>query len=88
MYFQGAYLRVQTPKTTNGQIPLIVDGQQVFNETFLPLSAKRQLEKKNQRLIRTGFKHLAAIIEVVGETPVAPAFQPPAEKPTSRNRKR
>lgn len=76
MYFQGAYLRVLTPKTTNGMIPLIENGQQVFIENFLPLTAKKQLERKNQRLTKNGFGHLVAKIEIVGENP-QPVFSPP-----------
>jgi len=67
MYFTGSYLRVITPKTTNGIIPQIIDGEAQYNETFLPLSARKQLEAKNRRLLRNGFKHLAMEIEVVGE---------------------
>lgn len=72
MYFTGPYLRVTTPRTTNGIIPKLQNGQQLVKETFLPLSARKQLEKKNDRLIKRGFKHLTSTIEVVGDTP-APA---------------
>lgn len=67
-YFKGKYLRVTTPVTTNGIIQKIgPDGQAEFEETFLPLSAKKDLEKKNKHLERTGTPHLQAKIEVVGE---------------------
>lgn len=69
MYFTGPYLRITTPRTTNGIIPKLQNGQQVFKETFLPLSAKKQIEKKNARLIKRGFKHLVSTIEVVGDGP-------------------
>lgn len=67
MYFNGPYLRVLTPKTTNGVIPDTTGGEVQYKESFLPLSAKKQLEKKNARLTKHGFKQLVAIIEVVGE---------------------
>lgn len=67
MYFTGSYLRVTTPVTTNGVIPKIVNGQQAYKETFLPLSAKKAMEKKNARLLRNGFKHLVSQIEVVSD---------------------
>lgn len=70
MYFQGTYLRVSTPETVNGLVPKIgPDGQVVYKETFLPLSAKKSLEAKNQRLIKKGHGHLKMIIEQVSDTP-------------------
>lgn len=63
---KGAYLRVTTPVTTNGILPLIENGQQKYEETFLPLTAKKHLERKNIRLSKTGFNHLVAKIETVG----------------------
>lgn len=67
-YFKGKYLRVQTPITTNGILQKIgSDGKAEYEETFLPLSAKKELEKKNRHLERTGTPHLKAIIEEVGE---------------------
>lgn len=62
----GSYLRVTTPLTTNGTLPLLKNGQQQTEETFLPLTAKRHLERKNARLAKNGFGHLVAKIEVVG----------------------
>lgn len=65
-YFKGKYLRVTTPVTTNGILPLIVNGVPQYEETHLPLTAQKELEKKNQHLIRTNNAHLVAKIEVVG----------------------
>lgn len=65
-YFKGKYLRVTTPVTTNGILPLIIDGKAQVEETFLPLTAKKDLEKKNRHLEKTGTPHLVAKIEVVG----------------------
>jgi hypothetical protein len=66
MYFKGSYLRVQTPKTTNGIISKIgPDGRVEYVESFLPLTAKKQIEKKNARLVKNGFGHLVAKIELV-----------------------
>lgn len=63
----GAYLRVTTPVTTNGNLPLLENGKQKTEETFLPLSAKKHLERKNARLAKNGFGHLVAKIEIVGQ---------------------
>lgn len=65
-YFKGKYLRVTTPVTSNGILPLIIDGKPQYEETFLPLSAQKDLEKKNKNLDRTNNGHLKAKIEVVG----------------------
>jgi hypothetical protein len=83
MFFKGQHLRVTTPKTTNGQIPLIENGQPQYNVTFAPLTARKNLERKNARLIRTGFKHLAAKIDVVTDEPieVAPVAAPAPKAP-------
>lgn len=62
----GAYLRVTTPVTTNGTTPLLINGIQQTEETFLPLTAKKDLEKKNRHLERTGSGHLVMKIEIVG----------------------
>src|SRR5688572_10223757 len=81
MFFKsGSYLRVTTPKTTNGIIPATVDGQVQTKETFLPLSAKKKIEAKNARLVRNGFKHLAAKVEVVNNTPAPPMQNEEMEK--------
>ena len=63
----GAYLRVITPVTTNGLMPHLVNGVQQTEETLLPLSAKRHLERKNARLIKNGFPTMVAKIEIVGQ---------------------
>jgi hypothetical protein len=65
--FKGPYLRVTTPVTTNGLLQLVVNGVAQYEETFLPLTAKKELEKKNRHLERTGTPHLMAKIEVVGQ---------------------
>lgn len=62
----GSYLRVITPVTTNGNLPLLKNGKQETEETFLPLTAKRHMERKNARLTKNGFGHLVAKIEIVG----------------------
>lgn len=69
MYFNGSYLRVLTPRTTNGSILKIINGEVQYKESFLPLTAKKQVDKKNARLAKNGFGHLVAIVEVVGDTP-------------------
>ncbi len=64
----GAYIRVTTPLTTNGT-NLLLNEQGVLQteETFLPLTAKTELEKKNRHLERTGSGHLKMKIEIVGQ---------------------
>lgn len=69
MYFTGPYLRVTSPKTTNGIIPLLRNGQQVEREDFLPLTARKSLDSKNNRLRKSGNSHLIMKIEVVGGGP-------------------
>lgn len=61
----GSYLRVTTPVTTNGIIQSIINGVPQYEETLLPLTAKKELEKKNRHLERTGSPHLIMKIEVV-----------------------
>ena len=64
----GAYIRVTTPLTTNGTTLLINDKDVVqTEETFLPLTAKKELEKKNRHLERTGSGHLKMKLEIVGQ---------------------
>lgn len=64
-FFKGKYIRVTTPLTTNGVLPLIVDGQQQTEETHLPITAMKELEKKNVRLEKAGNAHLKMKLEVV-----------------------
>lgn len=61
MYFNSSYLRVVTPVTEDGNRPKLFNGQQVYKETALPLSAKKHLEEQNRKLPA----HLKKIIEVV-----------------------
>lgn len=48
--FQGDYLRVLTPVTTNG-INLVLDasGMPVLKESHLPVSALKELNRQNQQ---------------------------------------
>lgn len=49
--FKGSYLRVLTPCTTDGTSPMMdEDGRIVKKETFLPVSAKRDLDIQNKYL--------------------------------------
>lgn len=68
MYFKSSYLRVVTPVTEDGNRPRIINGQQVFKETALPLSAKKQLMEQNRNLP----VHLRKIIEEVHNDEVQP----------------
>lgn len=63
MFFNGPYLRVLSPVTTNGvNLKIGEDDKVVYKEAHLPLSAKRELEKQNAKLA----DHLKKKIEVVG----------------------
>jgi hypothetical protein len=68
MYFHNSYLRVVTPVTEDGNRPRIVNGQQVFKETALPLSAKKMLMEQNRGLP----VHLRKIIEEVHNNDAQP----------------
>jgi hypothetical protein len=68
MYFKNSYLRVVTPVTEDGNRPRIVNGQQVFKETALPLSAKKMLLEQNRGLP----VHLRKTIEEVHNNDVQP----------------
>jgi len=62
MYMQGSYLRVLTPRTTNGSnLEIGPDGRVVYKEAHLPLSAKSKIEQYNRKLAQ----HLKKVIEVV-----------------------
>lgn len=73
--FKGAYLRVLTPITNDGTNPLYdEDRQPRYKESHLPLSARKHLERNNNRRPNQ-IKH---IIEEVGE--VKPAESPKPSK--------
>lgn len=50
-FFNGNYLRVLTPQTIDG-INLAYDANHrpIFKETHLPLTARKHLERKNEKL--------------------------------------
>ena len=62
MFTQGPYLRVLSPRTTNGNNLLINErGMVEYKEDHLPYSAKRYIEQYNAKLPQ----HLRKKIEVV-----------------------
>jgi hypothetical protein len=70
MDFNGQpYLRITSPKTTNGILPLTINGVVQTKETHLPLSARKRIESKNNRLRKSGNGHLVSKIEVVEPGP-------------------
>lgn len=74
---KGDCLRVLSPKTEDGNRPRIgPDGRIVYKEEFLPLTAKRALDRQNNRLPN----HLKKVIEVVTTSEVVTS-QPIAEVP-------
>lgn len=66
--FKGAYLRVQTPVTTDGNVLKYVNGAPVYKESHLSIKAKRIMESRNKRLP----DHLKHIIEEVDNDAPAP----------------
>lgn len=82
MYFKGDYLRVVTPRTEDGSRPLIdpSTGRQMFKETALPVTARKQLEKQNQGLPN----HLKKIIELVSSSEPRPIVT--KENPVERKK--
>lgn len=70
--YDGPYLRLLEPRTTNG-VNLkykLIDGKEVqqFKESHAPLSARKHFDAINAKLPR----HLRTIIEVVGDVQKAP----------------
>lgn len=46
--FKGAYLRIETPRTTDGiNLKMGPDLRPIFKETHVPLTALKQFEKEN-----------------------------------------
>lgn len=82
MYFTSSYLRVVTPVTEDGNRPRIVNGQQVFKETALPLSAKKMLIEQNRNLP----VHLRKIIEEVHNNDVQPVVTNQSVQDTGRKK--
>lgn len=74
--FKGAYLRVLTPRTTDGStIKYDEFGRIEYKESHFELSARASLEKEN--MIRPA--HLRHLIEVAGV--ISPVDQPYVKRP-------
>jgi hypothetical protein len=88
--FKGDYLRVLSPKTTNGiNLKLDEDDRVEYKETFLPLTAKKALEEQNKKLP----DHLKKKIEPVysgieTEQPEGQQYQPMRKKPGPKPKNR
>lgn len=85
MIFPKGTLRVVSPVTVDGNRPKIVDGKQVYKETYLPKTAKKALDNQNKRLP----EHLRKKIEILQEDYTEPSqvMQSeilPAEKPKGK----
>lgn len=83
MIFPKGTLRVVSPVTEDGNRPKIVDGMPVYKETFLPKTAKRNLERQNNNLPN----HLKKKIEVLEDDYVEPTHdvqQVVVEKPKGK----
>ena len=48
--FKGDYLRVSKPVTTNGMVPKMINGEIVYKESHLPVTALKNLNKRNDKL--------------------------------------
>lgn len=86
-FFNGNYLRVLTPQTIDG-INLAYDANQrpIFKETHLPLTARKHLERKNEKLPAQLKKKIELVdVESVIEAPVVEKKAPETktEKPSS-----
>lgn len=82
MYFTSSYLRVVTPVTEDGNRPKLINGQQVYKETALPLSAKKMLVEQNRNLPQ----HLRKTIEEVHNNDVQPVVTNESVKTTERKK--
>lgn len=61
--FGGKYLRVLTPKTTNGTTPMMDENDRlVFKETHLPMTAKKDLERQNETLSKE-LQHRITVVD-------------------------
>jgi len=70
--FQGSFLRVLEPRTTNGvNLKFDKDNKVMYKETHMPLSALKGLKALNAKLP----KHLRLIIEQAGDPVDAPQFR-------------
>lgn len=73
--FKGDYLRVRTPLTSDGVSPIVENDRIKYREDFLPLSAKRMLEKKNEKLPSALRKKIEVVSNEVRPTiPVDKSF--------------
>jgi hypothetical protein len=82
-FFQGNYLRVLTPQTIDG-INLAYDANQrpIFKETHLPLTARKHLERKNEKL-PAQLKKKIEVVDVESYSAQEEVKQEPVtEKPT------
>src|SRR5688572_27401411 len=61
--FKGKFLRVLTPRTTNGINLKMVDREIQYKEQHLPITALKPMQAQNARLP----EHLRHILEIVGD---------------------
>lgn len=82
-FFNGNYLRVLTPQTIDG-INLAYDANQrpIFKETHLPLTARKHLERKNEKLPAQLKKKIEVVdVESYAAIEEVPAHVTHTEKP-------
>lgn len=74
MIYSGSYLRVLTPRTTNGTNILVDENTGIaqYKEAHLPLTARRKIELLNKSLPA----HLRKKIEVISPVVQQPVLQP------------
>jgi hypothetical protein len=83
MVFKGNYLRVSTPRTTDGVTPQMEDGRLVYKEDFLPLSALKDLNEQNLKLPEILKKKIEVVKNDDQGTPV-PVVSQNAKGPTTK----
>lgn len=61
-FFHGDYLRVLTPQTVDGINLMYENDKPVYSEQHLPLTARKFLEKENEKLPNQ-LKHKIELVE-------------------------
>lgn len=82
-FLNGDHLRIISVITEDGVRPKLENGQQMYKETLLPLTAKKHMEERNRELP----KHLKMTIEVVGSVQDVPVQETQSEPPAGNVRR-
>lgn len=83
-HFKGNYLRVLSPVTSDGQIPVMQNGQAKYKESHMAYGAAKYLESINKKLPA----HLKHIVEKVDQqSRVQPGVAVEAVQPVDKKAK-